>query len=263
MIIFLIYYILFLIKILPHIHFYESKLYILRSKLYSYRFKYSYSVTIMSLVTHFSQKSSKSHITNLMNYRDLPELFQHVRLGTKIMSQNPKEYYHISAKNQGYDGFSFNKDDYLQIITEKNISLITFYEKKMLSGDVSSYFKIKNICDRYSVPKLLSPNNLGLRPCPVDHLEIGAYSYEYYYDLLKVDLSQVEKPATIHIENYSHMYEKIVWNHKRHTLVDGTIINDEAFEHLEYFYSLLEKNEEMCLEINDLLDNNPLFPLSL
>jgi len=31
--------------------------------------------------------------------------------------KNPKDYYHISAKYQGYDSFSFNKDDF-----QKNIN---------------------------------------------------------------------------------------------------------------------------------------------
>lgn len=253
MIIFLIYYILFLIIIFPHIHFYESKL-------YNYCFKYSYSVTIFSMVSHFSFKSPKSHITHLMNYQGLPELLQHARTGTKIMSQNPKEYYHISARGQGYDGLSFNLDDYLEIKTEKNISLITFYEKKMLTGNVSKYSKTENIYDRYVVPKFSSDNNLGLRPCPVDHLELGAYFSEDYHDLRKVDLSKLDK-CTINIENYDDVYEKIVWHHKHAAPGNGTIISDAAFEHLECFYALLEKNEEMCLKINDLLDKNSLFPL--
>ena len=64
--------------------------------------------------------------------------------------KNPKDYYHISVKYQGYDSFSFNKDDFQKILTEKDTGLITFYEKKAITGNVANYNKIPRFVERYS-----------------------------------------------------------------------------------------------------------------
>ena len=128
--IFIIYYIIFIIHVFQHIYFYELFFSIYYPKFDSYFVRHSYTtITILELVNHFSRKNIKfsvsSHISKLMNYRNLPEVFQHARTAAK----NPKDYYHVSAEHQGYDSFSFNKDNFQKILTEKDIGLMTFYEK--------------------------------------------------------------------------------------------------------------------------------------
>ena len=74
------------------------------------------------------------------------------------------------------------------------------------------------------------------------------------------DLSIYKKPSII-LEDYSNIYAKIVFHDKHGGLTHGTIINNSAFEELKWFYNFLEKNEEMCLYVNKLLEDNPNFPL--
>jgi len=199
-----------------------------------------------------------------MNFQNLPELIQHARTGTELMSPNSDIYYHISAKHQGYDAFSFHKDDLDRIIIEKDISLMTFYEKKMVTGNNLKFSHIeRNFYDKYSVPNVegFLNTNQGARPTSVDFLELGAYFREDYDTLVKLDLSKF-KETTIVIEDYSDVFEKVVLKpEKRSGLHDGTIISDSEFEHLNSFCNLLNENAEICLIMNDLLDNNPLFPL--
>ena len=75
-------------------------------------------------------------------------------------------------------------------------------------------------------------------------------------------MSKFKKPSIV-LEDYSDVYVKVVYSSKKSGLNDGTIISDSGFEELKWFYNFLEKNEEMCLYMNDLLDNSPFFPLSL
>ena len=262
---FIIYYIIFIIHVRNYIHFYELLFSIYQSKLVSYFFKHSYTtITILELVNHFTQRITKSHISKLMNYRNLPEAFQHARTAAK----NPKDYYHVSAEKQGYDAFSFNKNNFQKLITEKDISLMTIHEKKTVIGNVSNYIKIPKIVKKYSVSRTegLDQANQGARPGPVDQLEFKTFSTEDYNILKNIlknsDLSRFKKPSVI-IEDYSNTYAKIVLNPKHGGFGEGTLINDSAFEHLKWFYNFLDNNEEMCSYMNDLLEKNPFFPLSL
>jgi hypothetical protein len=195
-----------------------------------------------------------------MNCQNLHEVFQHARTGTALMSRDSDIYYHISAEYQGYDAFSFNMKDYQRILTEKATSLINLHEMKMISGGSLKLSKIMKFFKKYSLPKLEGfEGNLGARPCPVDFLELGVYSLEDYYLLLKLDIFGLKNP-TIILENYSDVYEVLVRNPKHGGLAHDTIISAEAFEHLEKFYQLLANNQELCLHMNDVLAKNPLFP---
>jgi len=265
--IFIIYYIIFIIHVLQHIHFYELFFSIYYPKFVSYFVRHNYAtITILELVTHFSSKtirsSTSSHITKLMNYKNLHEVFQHGRTAKKI----GKDYYHISAPHQGYDSFSFNKDNLQKIITEKDIGLMTFYEKKALFGNVSKYTKIPDFANKYSYPNIEGlENNKGARPGSVDQLEFGTLlpkDYNILQTILKKsDLSEFKELSVI-TEDYSDIYVKVVLNPKKGGLGNGTIISDSAFENLKWFYDFLENNEEMCSDMNDLLEENPLFPLT-
>lgn len=264
--IFIIYYIIFIIHVFQHIYFYELFFSIYYPKFDSYFVRHSYTtITILELVNHFSRKNIKfsvsSHISKLMNYRNLPEVFQHARTAAK----NPKDYYHVSAEHQGYDSFSFNKDNFQKILTEKDIGLMTFYEKKVLMGNVSKYKKIPHIVEKYSLPNMEGlEDNKGARPGSVDQLEFGTLlpkDYNILQTILKnSDLSEFKEPSVI-IEDYSDTYVKIVSHPKRIGLGNGTIISDSAFENLKWFYDFLENNEEMCSYMNDLLEENRFFPL--
>lgn len=265
--IFTIYYIIFIIHVLQHIYFYELFFSIYYPKSVSYFVRYNYAtITILELVTHFNSKtirsSISSHITKLMNYKNLHEVFQHERTAKKI----GKDYYHISDEYQGYDSFSFNKDNLQKIVTEKDISLMTLYEKKALFGNVSKYNKIPYFVEMYSHPNIEGlENNKGARPGSVDELEFGTLlpqDYNILQTILKnSDLSEFKELSVI-IEDYSDVYVKVVFNPKKGCLGDGTIISDSAFENLKWFYDFLENNEKMCLYMNDLLEENRLFPLT-
>ena len=263
---FIIYYIIFIIHVLQHIYFYELFFSIYYPKFVSYYVRHNYAtITILELVTHFSSKimrsSPSSHITKLMNLRNLPEVFQHARTAKKM----DNDYYPISAEHQGYDSFSFNKDNLQKILIEKDIDLMTFYEKKVLLGNVSKYTKIPTFVDKYSRPNMeVLEDNQGARPGPVDQLEFGTLlpkDYNILQTILKnAGLSESKEPSVI-IEDYSDTYVKIVLNLKHGRLEKGTIISDSAFEDLKWFYDFLENNEEMCSYMNDLLEENPFFPL--
>jgi hypothetical protein len=197
-----------------------------------------------------------------MNYQNLPEVFQHARTAKKI---DKEDYYHISAEHQGYDSFSFNKDNLQTILTEKDIGLMTLYEKKVLFGNVSKYAKIPHFVKKYSHPNMEGlQGNKGARPGSVDQLEFGTVLPEDYNILQTIlknsDLSEFKELSVI-IEDYSDTYVKIVFNPKYGSLGNGTIISDSAFENLKWFYDFLENNEEMCLYMNDLLEENQFFPL--
>jgi len=255
-IIFIIYYIIFIIHVFQHIYFYELFFHIYQSKLVSFFLNHSYTtITLLEVVIHFRKMAPKSHASELLNFRSLPELFQHARTAAK----NPKDYYHISAPHQGYDALSFNPNNLQKIEIEKNIGLLTFHEKKMIKSSKTD--KIVQLVKEYSVTKSGREGNQGARPDPVDYLEVGLFSREDYNNFVKeVDLSIYKKPSII-LEDYSNIYAKIVFHHKHSGLGYGTIVNDSAFEELKWFYNFLEKNEEMCLYLNDLLEKNPYFPL--
>jgi len=192
-----------------------------------------------------------------MNYQNLPELFQHAR----TVAKNPKEYYHISDSGQGYDAFSFNKNNFQTLITEKDINLITFYENKIVFGDALKYSKIPSYLKKYSSANLECEANLGARPGPVNKLEFGTFSTKNYQILQeKANLFSHNKPSLI-IENYSDICTKIVLHPKHGGFADGTIITDLAFEELKWLYYSLGSNDEMCLYMNYVLENNPFFPL--
>lgn len=258
----IIYYIIFIIFVFQHIHFYELFFSIYYSKLVNSHFlKHSYNtVTIMELVNIINKNMLKSHITKLMSFKTFPEVLQHARTAAK----NPNDYYHISDSHQGYDAFSFNKSNLEKILTEKDINLVTFLEKKMLSGNASKYTNIPKIVKKYSVPNMegLNKNFNGARPCSVDQVEIGTYFREDYNILLEnTNLSKYKKPSVI-IEDYSDVFVKIVKNPKDcSALAHGTIINDSAVEEVKWFYNFLQNNEEMCLYLNNLLAENVFFPL--
>ena len=219
------------------------------------------TITIVEVVNHFSHYKSflQSHISKSINFKDLHEVFQHARTVVK----NPNDYYHISDEYIGYDAFSFNRNNLEKIIIEENFSLMTFHEKKMIMGTSKNFSKISSFFKQYSSANtegLLL--NQGARPCPVDQLEFGITSREGYNILKTLDLSIYNKP-TVTIEDYSDVFAKIVLHPKHGGLTHGTIITDSGFEHLKFFYHVLEKNNELCSEINELLKQNPFFPLLL
>lgn len=254
-IIFIIYYIIFIIHVFQHIHFYELFFHIHQSKLVSFFLNHSYTtITLLEVIRYFHKMTPKSHAKELLNFVNLPELFQHAR----TVSKNPKDYYHISASKQGYDALSFNPTNLQKIETEKNIGLVTLHEKKTLKS--SKVDRILKYVKEYSVSK--NPcDNRGVRPAPVDQLEVGLYSTDNYNKISKkMDLATYKKPSII-LEDYSNHYTKIVFHHNHSGLGHGTIINNSAFEELKWFYNFLEKNEEMCLYVNNLLKDNPNFPL--
>ena len=252
------------IIILQHIHVCEATLYIYWLKFYSYRPKYSAKVGLLPLVTYFTQKAPVSHAKTLMNFKGLPELIQHARLGTELMSQNPKIYYHISAEYQGYDALSFKVDDYFKVRFEKSLSNLKLHEKKMVFGKRNLQpEKIMKVQGKYSLPKLEGLQKIyGPRPMAAHSVEFGAYRQEDFVKLSKIAEAKkaVIEPKIV-VQDYSTVYEKLVWNTKHSRLEADTIISDLEFERLKYFYYLLDKNEPMCLIFNSLLENNPLFPL--
>ena len=265
--IFLLYYIIFTIHIFQHIHFYQSYFSIYYPKLVSCFLKYSYNtITITELINHFGHKAIKSHISKLLNFQHLPEVFQHARTAGK----NTQDYYHISNSHQGYDALSFNKNNFYRIKVEQEAKFITFHEKKTVHDSLENITKkVNKPFQKYSVSKVegLDTITQGARPYPVDQLEIGTFSSEDFNTFEtncnnRFDLSKFKKPSIV-LEDYSDVYVKVVYSSKKSGLNDGTIISDSGFEELKWFYNFLEKNEEMCLYMNDLLDNSPFFPLSL
>jgi len=131
-----------------------------------------------------------------------------------------------------------------------------------MRGSYPNVIRIPNFFKKYSVSyNSCDGTGQGIRPDPVDQLEVGLFSTEGYNSMVKkVDLSIYKKPSII-LEDYSNIYAKIVFHDKHAGLAHGTIINNSAFEELKWFYNFLEKNEEMCLYVNKLLEDNPNFPL--
>jgi hypothetical protein len=197
-----------------------------------------------------------------MNFKGLPELIQHARIGTELMDQNPKQYYHISAPYQGYDALSFTEEEFFKVRFEKDSSCVTFHEKKFVFGARNLKVEnITNIVEKYSSPKLEGfGSNFGARPKAVNNVELGVFREGDYITLSESNLPN-KGETEVTIQDYSSVFEKLVWDYKRGCLKDGTIISDSEVERLEYFYYLLEKNEKMCLIFNSVLENNPLFPL--
>ena len=255
-IIFINYYIFLIIHVFQHIYFYELFFHIYQSKLVSFFLKHSYTtITLVELMSHFNKMASKPHASGLLNFRSIPELFQHARTASKT----PEDYYHISAPYQGYDALSFNPNNLQKIEIDKNTGLLMFHEKKMLKSPQTG--KIPKFVKKYSVPKIDGESNRGARPEPVDQLEVGFFSREDYNNFVKKgDLPIYKKPSII-LEDYSNIYTEVVFNHTNGGLRDGTIISDSGFEELKWFYNFLEKNEEMRSYMNNLLGENPYFPL--
>ena len=61
------------------------------------------------------------------------------------------------------------------------------------------------------------------------------------------------------IKDYSAIYEHVSFSKCK--LLSDTTITDEAFEGVKLLYRAIEKQEEMCVYVNNLLDANVLFPL--
>lgn len=260
LVIFIIYYIIFILHVYNHRHFYKSYFFIYHPK--SAIYFLNNTITLLELIHHFHMRTTKSHVNKLINCRDIVEVFQHKRTAAK----NPKDYYHVSGPHQGYDSFSVKKSNFQKLITEKDINSMTFYEKKSMIGNVEKYSKIPDFVKDYSVSKLLTKNNLGLRPGPVNQVEIGTF-WPGDANILKsrlkeMDLSMFGKPDII-IEDYSDIYVEIIVNPKKNRLAPDTVLKDSVVEDLEWFYNFLENNEEMCSQMNDLLAKNPVFPLTL
>ena len=279
---FLVYILFILINIIEHIYFYESKIYTCqlkysyifsvillnvfkyihyyRVKFYSRRPKYSYSgIGLMAFINHFTKGKKNVNLGTLMNYKKLPELFQHTRIGTEVMDKNPEMCYFIPNTNQGYDAFYFNKYDFPEIVNGKDSSYITFVECKFLSGS-TVLDRILKFHEKYSEPKDTMYLNQGARPRHIDILEIGLYTPKDFEKINEVDLFKFIEPS-ISVVDYSHTYDKLVRNPKNGKLQEGTIINDETFERVKHFHELVVENSDMYWILNStLLKNNPMFP---
>lgn len=260
-IIFIPYYIILVIHVFQYSHFYDLFFSIYQPKLVDFLLKRSYgTITALELVKYLQKMPfQSSHAMKLVKLMDLPELFQHVR----TFSKNTKAYYHISKPHQGYDALSFNLDNFQKIETEQNINLVTFHEKKMIKSPTGIDNKISAFFNKYSLSKTksLDNNDYGIRPGPVDQLEVGFYSTENYNNAVEnIDLSIYNKPC-IFFEDYSNIYAKLVFHPKHAGLGHGTLINDFAFEELKWFFNCLENNDEMCSHLNNLLESNSNFPL--
>ena len=250
------------VHIICHRHFYDLffSIYLPRLTGYSSNYRF-YPITILEVLAHFKGKNTVSHIKDLMNPGSFHELLQHVAMAGR-MSDNV--YYHVSASHQGYDGFSCNPNDLLEIKSSGNGGLMTLYEKKTLRG--SNVETVLQAMEKYSIPKLVcKKGNQGARPFAVDELEFGTFSKESYSILKEsseLNSITVLKPDLI-IRDYSDMYEKMVFpsNPKQAGFLDNTTITDLSFEKLKYFYYLLEQNEEICAQVNTWIEDNPFFPL--
>ena len=263
--IFVRYLVLIIIHLFRYKDFYKSFFCILiyQPKKISSFFKHSYStITALELVTKFAKISTRSHIE--MKVKNLPEIFQHAFSVSKI--NNPDRYYHISKPYQGYDALSFNVGDLGKIILEKKISLLSIHEKKTLRGNIS-HSRIKKIIENYSVPNKEGLNNQGARPSSITHADFKTFSledYNIFNGILQTNPDLFFFPnINVKLDNFSNFYGKIEFNSKSGHLGNGTIITDSGVEYLENLYRFLEKNEEMCIYINNLIDENPFFPLTI
>ena len=255
-IIFTIYYIIFIIHVYQHHYYYDLLFDIHQPKLVSFFRNSSYTVvvTLADVIYYFRNTTIKSHVTKLINFRDLPEAFQHARIARK----NTNDYYHISQPYQGYDALSFDPNNLKKIEIEQDMNLLMLHEKKMTKSLKFSNKKVASFFKKYSLPKM---DGDGIRPDPVDRLEVGFYSTEGYNNAVNdIDLSVYNKPSII-FEDYSNIYPKLVYNSHHGRLDDGTLITNSAFEELKWFIYRLGKDEEMCLHLNYLLENNPNFPI--
>jgi hypothetical protein len=221
---------------------------------------------LSEFIKHLVKLSTKSQLNpnavKLINYQGLPELLQH----SQTASENPNEYYHPSAEKLGYDAFSINLNDIQKLVTERDINLMKFYEKKMLFGNAEKYNKIPNLFKKYSSPKTEGINELGYgaRPAPADYLEFGTWTTEDYNILLKkLDPSLYDKPI-VSVKNYSEYCTQIVINPKNGSLSDGTILTDFAYDQVHWFLcNYLPSYHEIFLFFNNHLSENPCFPLML
>ena len=257
-VIFTIYYIIIIIHVFQHIYYYELFFEVYQPKLVRFFISQSYTtVNLVEVFSYFRKMAPKSHVRELMNFEGLPEVFQHARTA----AENPKDYYHVSAANQGYDAFSLNPDNLEKIMTEQNTGLMTFYEYKMMKNANRVKIQIPHLFKKYSAPKGGCEDDLGFRPDSVDLLQIGMLPKEEFNKAVEtVDLSTFKNPI-ITLEDYSNFCPKLVLHEKRGGFGHGTLLSDSAFENLKWFFYSLEKNEEMCLYMNYLLTNNPNFPL--
>ena len=256
---FIIYYIIFIIHIFQHIHYYKSSFYKYQLKLVKFFLNHSYTtITVLEVISHLNKTvfktALKSHATRLANLESFPELLQHS--GTAL--KNPTYYNHVSAPYWGYDAMFFHPNDLREIESGENTDLVTLRELKMMKkgniGQIFSYHK------KYSKSNIDCINNYGIRPAPADHLEIGFYTSEAEETVLtNKDLAILNKPIII-TKNYSDAFVKVEFHPKHGGLGSGTIISDSAFEELKWFYDHLKKNEELFLYVNNLLENDPTFP---
>ena len=106
-------------------------------------------------------------------------------------------------------------------------------------------------------------NKIGARPCGVNYLEIGTYREDCYHVLKVYLILNWDNPSSFEliVKDYSSIYEHVSFCPNKCRLLSDTTISDEAFEGVKLFYRALEKQEEMCVYFNNLLDANVLFPL--
>lgn len=257
-----------MIHLFRHKYFYESFFYILiygPKKINFSLLKYSYNtVTIAELVHSFASRAPKSHIS--MSYRGLPEVLQHALSVSKIKEEGEgKIYYHISKPKQGYDALSFRFADIVKITDENALDLIDLHEKKTLRGNFS-HSKIKKILTEYSAPNMEGiKENYGARPGSVNEMSLKTF-FSKDFNILEHILQQNSdlhsfQDLNVNSDDGSSFYSTIKRSPKGGHLVDGTTITDEGVTHLELLYKFLEDNEEFCVYINNLLDENPFFPL--
>ena len=138
-VIFILYYIIIIIHVFQYIYYYGLFFDVYQTKLVRFFINQSFTtINIVEVISYFRKAAPHSHVSELKNFANLPELFQHARNAAK----NPKDYYHVSARHQGYDAFSLNPDNLEKIVTEQNTGLMTFYEYKMFRNANSARVRI-------------------------------------------------------------------------------------------------------------------------
>lgn len=277
---------LLIIHLFRYKDFYESSIYILIYRLqtfsvsffkyiysiiiivfkYSYNtitivFKYSYNtITIAELAAQFIKRAPKSHIS--MKYKCIPEVFQHA-LSVRNIHEKDGMYYHISKSYQGYDALSFHLDDLEEIINKKALHLVNLHEKKTIRGNFT-HSDIKKTLTEYSVPNMEGiVGNRGARPGPVSEVHFKTFfpgDFNKFNYILQKNQDLHSFPGLkVNLDDGSNLYGQIKFNPKG--LGNGTTITDEGVEHLKFLYNFLENHEEVCILINNYLEDNPFFPL--
>ena len=258
-----------ILHVMAHRHHFDLYFSIYPLSLIGHSIKYQYcTVSLFQLLNYSGNKTKMiSHAKSLIRIKNIHEILQHSAIAPKI---SDKFYYHVSADHQGYDAFSCNPNKLAEIQAKQDVSLMSFYEKKMIgpNGPTKDTVKaVSRFIKRYRVPKVddfHGPDKHGARPCGVNHLEIGTYREDCYH-LLKESYPILNRDNPLSFEliikDYSPIYEHVSFCPNKCRLLSDTTISDEAFEGVKLFYRALEKQEEMCVYFNNLLDANVLFPL--